>query len=644
MMLLSLAIAVRSRATAQAAAQCRRPRLWSPHLRAVVNHSTTSEASAGACAGAGAGAGAGGRGRQRQRQRLRQPRCESCHAAASTIPGRTYATHAAQTALKDNGRIAVVGGGLTGLTTAYYLAKQLPSTANITLYEASDRLGGWIQTDRVPVDVHGVKGTVSFERGPRTMSSLHSSTSRFDDLVLYDLALDLGLQVVTPPDQPRRIYYPDHLVTLPPASSAAEFVREPLFLQSIWAGLGYLFRRRSSARRGGVPVKDMSISEWLHQISGSRRLADNLASAMVHGIYGGDVDKLSARSVLERFYWAYYLPSTGPALRHMAKREQVLMSELSRDAQIRSLALKASGTLLHFGKQGMDSLPKALEHVLSKTANVEIKRGSPVTDMSYDEELDKVKITTGRGWQQPEQPPKQHDRQDTQTQTFDRVISTTSSQQLARITAGKLPSLAATHSVSIMTVNLWYPRENLKPPGFGYLIPRSVSQQRNPERALGVFYDSDVGAAASPDEPPGTKLFVLMGGHYYDSGTPPPSEPEAVEQAKSLLERHLGIPADTPCFALSRLAEGCIPQHYVGHNARMMQADQELRDSFSGRLAVAGGSYSRIGVLGAIRAGYDVAKQTVSHVHGWHTTGLEHLEFPEPFVSVPVSKITVRKV
>jgi oxygen-dependent protoporphyrinogen oxidase len=83
--------------------------------------------------------------------------------------------------------IAVIGGGLTGLSTAYYLAKKLPSTTKITLYEGSDRLGGWIKTDRVPVDVGGKQGIVSFERGSRSLTSLAGNTFRFDDLVLYDL-------------------------------------------------------------------------------------------------------------------------------------------------------------------------------------------------------------------------------------------------------------------------------------------------------------------------------------------------------------------------------------------------------------------------------------------------------------------------
>lgn len=113
-----------------------------------------------------------------------RPRCQHRYNQSELwlkLSRRRYAT------LNENGHIAVVGGGLTGLTTAYYLTKQLPSTAKITLYEGSDRLGGWIQTDRVPVDVDGVKGTVSFERGPRTLSSLHTSSWRFDDLILYDL-------------------------------------------------------------------------------------------------------------------------------------------------------------------------------------------------------------------------------------------------------------------------------------------------------------------------------------------------------------------------------------------------------------------------------------------------------------------------
>lgn len=80
-----------------------------------------------------------------------------------------------------------MGGGLTGLTATYYLAKEMPPTTQITLYEGSGRLGGWIWTDNVPVSVGGVTGNVAFERGPRSFTSLSRDTRRYDDLVLYNL-------------------------------------------------------------------------------------------------------------------------------------------------------------------------------------------------------------------------------------------------------------------------------------------------------------------------------------------------------------------------------------------------------------------------------------------------------------------------
>lgn len=84
--------------------------------------------------------------------------------------------------------IAVLGGGLTGLTTAWYLTRVLPQ-AKITLYEASDRLGGWIDTEQVNVQSpDGKKGTVRFERAARMVKPQKSGRiARYDDLVFFDM-------------------------------------------------------------------------------------------------------------------------------------------------------------------------------------------------------------------------------------------------------------------------------------------------------------------------------------------------------------------------------------------------------------------------------------------------------------------------
>jgi protoporphyrinogen oxidase len=60
--------------------------------------------------------------------------------------------------------IVVLGGGISGLASAYYLSRALPE-ARITLIEASERTGGWVKS--VPVQVED--GQVVFEAGPRTV-------------------------------------------------------------------------------------------------------------------------------------------------------------------------------------------------------------------------------------------------------------------------------------------------------------------------------------------------------------------------------------------------------------------------------------------------------------------------------------------
>ena len=96
-------------------------------------------------------------------------------------------------------QVAVLGGGITGLTTAHYLARYAGNEIHVTLYEASDRLGGWIDGSSVSSagsagegggegedGGDGGAGEVLFQHGPRVLRSGISS-NKYDDLVLYDV-------------------------------------------------------------------------------------------------------------------------------------------------------------------------------------------------------------------------------------------------------------------------------------------------------------------------------------------------------------------------------------------------------------------------------------------------------------------------
>lgn len=170
-----------------------------------------------------------------------------------------------------------------------------------------------------------------------------------------------------------------------------------------------------------------------------------------------------------------------------------------------------------------------------------------------------------------------------------------------------------------MVVNLFYKTPSLTPPGFGYLIPRSVPKEQNPEHALGVVFMSD--ATAGQDTASGTKVTVMLGGHWWDNWKDEdlPTEDQAVKMAQSLLGRHLGI-REEPILAKAKLQRNSIPQPTMGHIERMKELHSALDSEYHGRLKVAGAWYVGPGVSTCADYGLLAAASILS---GARTSGLE---------------------
>ena len=181
--------------------------------------------------------------------------------------------------------------------------------------------------------------------------------------------------------------------------------------------------------------------------------------------------------------------------------------------------------------------------------------------------------------------------------------------------------LAQTPSVTVMVVNLFYSDSSVLPVrGFGYLLPNSLSFEQNPERALGVVFDSD--ATIGQDSIAGTKVTVMLGGHWWDGWEAYPDEEEGAMLAKTILARHLGI-VQEPQSVNVGLQKDCIPQYTVGHHSRMTQAGAALQ-MFEGRLRVAGSSYTGVGLNDCVRAARDVVMGLVGEQN--RKTGLEFFD------------------
>ncbi len=162
-----------------------------------------------------------------------------------------------------------------------------------------------------------------------------------------------------------------------------------------------------------------------------------------------------------------------------------------------------------------------------------------------------------------------------------------------------------------MVVNLYFTDPTLLPEhGFGYLIPQTVPFSQNPERALGVVFDSDALQGQdhmAPGVQPGTKVTVMLGGHWWDDFNGAyPSDEEGEFMARSVLARHLKI-TDEPAKIKVTLQRECIPQYYATHIDNLGQASQVLQNAFKGKLKVAGSSYSGVSIHDCVKSGRAMA-------------------------------------
>lgn len=121
--------------------------------------------------------------------------------------------------------------------------------------------------------------------------------------------IGLGDQMIftmkdSPAAQNRYIYYPDHLVRLPTPVRGAGLMQNignvvrALFKEPLLKPLlpALLFEHSKPARMPDQWQTDESVSSFISRRFNSQ-VADNLVSAVIHGIYAGDIDQLSAQAL-----------------------------------------------------------------------------------------------------------------------------------------------------------------------------------------------------------------------------------------------------------------------------------------------------------------------------------------------------------
>ncbi|RLU27205.1 hypothetical protein DMN91_001005 [Ooceraea biroi] len=472
----------------------------------------------------------------------------------------------------------ILGGGISGLSAAYYAAKNAKITS-INLLEASNRLGGWIRSRVSP------NGAV-FEQGPRTIRLVGAAGKNtldlVEDLQLTDKLIHIELNH---PAVKNRLIYSDEILHLLPTSLAGFFKTTSLLNRSliscIWSDL----------RAPKVSKEDESIHSFFQRRFG-QDVADNLISPIICGICAGDAREISVKFLFKSLFEAEQ--------EHGSVVKGMLLNRLQRSKKGDSAGTSdAESAVPHGGlaaraqakrwtswglQGGLEQLPQTLADSL-KERGVEIQTGKKCEKLTF--KPDHVELSVNSGG----------------TRECSRVISSICAKDLAELVQEQHPTLSAElkaiPTVTVAVVNLEFQENVLPLQAFGFLIPPKENLP-----LLGVIFDSCVFPQKS------TVLTVMMGGAWFEKYFGPnPTEEQLLKTATDHTRDILCI-EEEPVARNVAILKDCIPQHVVGHTQRVKRIREYI---FEHRipLGLCGSSYDGVGLNDVILSAKQVVRDIV---------------------------------
>ena len=470
-------------------------------------------------------------------------------------------------------RIAIVGGGIAGLSAAYELekARAAGDPVEYTLFESRPVLGGSLASEIV-------NGAV-IEKGPDSFITEKPAAA--------ELCRELGLgdQLIPSNDAARKTWIvvrnrlvplPDGLMFLIPTKLVPTALTRLFSLRTkIRMALELLHPPRPSEA-------DESVAALVERHFGAEAV-DRLADPLLSGIYGGDAAQLSAQTVLPRL--VEMERKYGSLTRGMLAAHQQMASRAKNSSKMQKRgAAPAIFTALRGGmRQMVDAITARLDPASIKTSTIvnaiqKTAAGWRVTAGSDSQEFDAV-IMASPAW--------------------------AAGALLRGVDAELGGELAAIPYSSSITVNLVYDEAKLGalPEGFGFIVPAS---ERRALLACTFAHRKFLGRT-----PPGKAVFRAFLGGMNNESLLGESDEALLAAVHRELTEILGAkvigPAAQPEYVRVSRWRRAMAQYAVGHKDRMARINARLAGLPGLRLA--GNAYDGIGVPDCIRLGRKAAKE-----------------------------------
>ncbi len=486
-------------------------------------------------------------------------------------------------------RIAVLGGGISGLSAAHYLLRQAEEQGmriELTLIEAADRLGGRLHTKK--------RGDCLIEKGPDSFIARKPAILR----LTAELGMEDALVPTNPDAKNSYILHKGKMHPMPMGfilgipTKLTPFVRTGLIspLGKLRAALDLILPAR---RDDG----DEALGAFIERRLG-REVLERITEPLLAGIYAGDTRSLSLEATFPQF--RAMEQRAGSLIKGMARGGGRAKPENAggqaaadstapagtapRSAQPKPLPPGLAGSMFLSYRGGLSALTERLERRL-RGAGAKIRTGS-AADLLRRREDGSYALTLRSG----------------EIVRADGVICAVPAGEAARLLAGEAPEAARLRGidyVSVANIALAYRTEdlNVRFDRTGFLVPRKEGRL-----ITACTWSSTKWRHVAPEGHTLLRTYIGRSGAQEWTNM---NDAELIEAARRDLRELTGLNAEPQWTEVSRCLSA-MPQYPVGHVEMLREVRAELDARLPGVL-LCGAGYGGVGIPDCVASGEDAA-------------------------------------